>query len=182
MMSKQILTVLLFLISLTMLTSCAKEETLKPDEEAGASQTTIYDGSGIGTGGAGGNGGSGGGNNGGGNLPSEYFFVDVDSVTKTYTSPFYQEALGIRQIVNDFTVLEGQIQISLVNEPQDSTYNNPLIGYFKSVTESYQSLNGYITFDSVSSSLLQGRFAAEVWNSNTDDTISLTNGRFLVHR
>jgi hypothetical protein len=168
------------LLSLIFLASCAKEDPLTPNEELIGLQSPNFDGSlpGSGRGGSG----SGGGNNGGGSSLAEYFEVMVDSVPNSYSNPVYQEALGMYQIINDNMTVAGQIQITLFNAPEDSTYANPFIGYFQSQTSSYQAINGQLDIDSVTATFIRGTFTADVVNNNTNDTIALTNGRFLVNR
>ena len=176
-------TILLSLFSLFFLAGCAKEEPLKPNEELVGLQSPNFDGStpGSGRGGSGSGSGNGGGSGGGSSL-AEYYEVEVDGVPSTYSNPVYQEALGMYQIINDNMIVSGQIQITLFNEPEDSTYANPFVGYFQSQTSSYQSINGQLDIDSATANFIRGTFSSEVVNNNTNDTIALTNGRFLVNR
>lgn len=164
--------------------ACQKEEKLEPNEDLANIQTPLLDGSSF-TGGRGETGGSGTG--GSGNLPSQYFNYEVDGVSITSTSPFYQSSFINVLITNSIASPSNILQISFNNEPKDTIYSFPSFGNSLSYIESastgisYEPINGQMVVDSVSSAIIIGTFSCDA-ASSSGDTVALRNGAFLVHR
>lgn len=171
---------LILCFSIVLLFSC-KEEELTPYEDAAKSQQAGIDASNEAGNNNSGGGGSGGGT-GGGTAVDEYFSAVVDGVAKSNPDPVYQEVSGIKQI--NSTPISGNdiFLISINGALEVKTINNPIIGYFSNSTNSYQSFNGQLVLDSVTTTLIQGTFFFDAASSSTNDTVVVTNGRFRVKR
>ncbi|MEQ8624841.1 MAG: hypothetical protein RJQ00_09225 [Vicingaceae bacterium] len=167
------------LFSFTILFSCQEEE-LTPNEDAAKSQQagiTIHNNGGNIDPNGGGNGG-----NGGGSSVDEYFSAEVDGVLKTGNNPFFQSAFGIDQINSSSSSVTDLFQINILGTLEVGTINNPTINYVKTQTNTYESINGQLVLDEVTTELIKGTFYCDVVNSFSNDTLIVTNGRFKVER
>jgi len=170
---------LILLFSIALLFSC-KEEELTPNEDAAKSQQAGIDILNLG-GNVDPNGGGGGGT-GGGTAVAEYFSAEVDGVIKPDPNPSYQEGFGMKQINGSSNNAMDIFLISINGALEVRTIDNPNAGYFANTTISYQAFNGQLVLDSVTTDLIQGTFYFDAVDDISNDTVSITNGKFRVKR
>lgn len=175
-----------FLLSSTAFMFSCQEEELTPNEDAAKLQQAGIDihnnGGNIDPNGGGNGGGSGGGGTGGGGgaTVDEYFTGMADGISVNESNPSTLGPSSLLSIYSNQLKVDNQFVLLLTGTIEKDTIDFPTITFFKSNALYYESYNGQIILDSVTTNLIQGTFYCDANAGN--DTISITNGRFRVKR
>jgi hypothetical protein len=177
---------------------CKKEDPLKPNPDMELYQNEHYAGGdgigGIDTTGAGGGGGTdttggGGGTDttGGGGSSTQYFRADINGTTQNFPAITYETSGNRIDLVGEKVNSFDFIEIQVFNSPStgDTVYfNGPdNAEYLSQNFISYLSNNGAVIFTRVETRFVEGVFYFDGQSRNdTTQTVSITNGEFLINR
>lgn len=183
------------LLSLALIYGCKKEDPLTPNKDMEKFQTEDYAGGTdigggfgdtTGTGGGNGGGNDGGGND-GGSAPSPYFRADIDGSQETFSiRTFSSSSMGVTVSASQGGSSVKSMVFSIIGQPTKGDTIDLSIGqgqYIERLGINYVSKSGYLVFDEIENSYVQGtfKFIGEMPN-NSMDTVIVESGEFAINR
>ncbi len=178
-MMRKISITFLFASILIFVSSCKKEESLQPNEEAASSQQAGIDflngGGEVDLGGTGGSGG-------GSTSIVEYFNATVNGIEIKSNAPFFQKNGSFGQINSSISSITNSFLLvyndSLKTVNTTFSVGIPSLTFYKSATDSYTAYSGTFSIDAIDGTMVEGKFSAMMTNTQNTDTLTITNGQY----